>query len=99
MCTYAFIPAHEEPIERFLHGNGALQRAGDGKVFTIWDALIGFPESAYPLIIGDRRLSWEKVVWAAGQHLRGAQHRLDPDTFAKVRAVCVAEGFDPDFLT
>lgn len=98
--THAVIPSYGSPVFRFFQGDGELLRGADGPAFTLWEALIHFKDSDYPMWLEGELYEKDWLLWQASQIIiarrEEAERMVGSDGVAKIIAMCKAVGFDPE---
>ena len=103
LSTKLVIPSWELPEHRFLEGLGELLVGNDkGSATTLWELLIHFDDSEYPVMIAGNLFTKKDLVFKAAQNLAGDRSRALPsvgeDGITKIREMCRTVGIDPDSL-
>ncbi len=65
MPIHAVVTTWQDPLHRFMEGRGELTVGVNGPVFTLWEALISFDDSQFPILVGDKSLSKAELLGKA----------------------------------
>ena len=101
MTTKLVIPSYELPDYRFLQGLGSLQVGStDGPATTLWELLLNFEDSQYPVIVKGKKYTKYDLLFQAAQILSEDESRAS-DCIQKtgvktIREMCSNEGIDPN---
>lgn len=70
-----------------------------GPVFTLWEAILHFPDNAYPVVIGGELFSKRDFLFHAAQAFAADKSIAIPavgeNGVEQIWAMCVEEGLDP----
>ncbi len=97
MPIQTVVPSWEDPVSRFLNGLGELQVSPNGPAFTLWEALIRFEDSRFPIQVRDREISKPELmahaadVFNAGAFDR-AERAVGRDGLEKIKDSCRQAG-------
>ena|SRR2546428_12519706 len=99
MPTLAGIPVYELPVHRFLQGRGDLN-LGENVAFTLWEAILHFPDTNYPIEVEGQTLTKiDLLFWATDILVAGgesiAKSSVGEDGVKQIRQQCIEAGFDP----
>jgi len=99
--TIAFVPGYMDPVLRFLRGSGELTlRPGHGGAFTIWEALVQFGETHYPLWVGGRTFTRDDLLHeASAAIMKGSEDvvaAVGEAGHERIRQMLIERGYDPD---
>jgi hypothetical protein len=97
MPTQAIVPSYEDPISRFLDGLAELQAHPSGGVFTLWEALVSFTDSQFPIQVANREFSRQELVWRAADILNAglfdrADRAVGHSGLEKIKGLCRQAG-------
>lgn len=97
MTVQAEVPSWEDPVARFLNGLGELHVAPNGPAFTLWEALIRFEDSEYPIQVQDREFSKQELLARAADILNAgdpasAIAMVGVEGLAKIKDLCRQAG-------
>jgi len=103
MTTKLVAPTYELPDYRFLQGLGELKvGSNEGPATTIWELLIHFDNSQYPVDVEGKIFTKYDLLIQAAQVLAGDRSRAVPhvgeDDVSKIWEMCRTIGVDPDSL-
>ena len=97
MPTQTVVPSREDPVSRFLNGLGELRISPSGPAFTLWEALVHFEDSRFPIQVRDRELSKPELVARAADILNAggfdrAERAVGRDGLEKIKDMCRQAG-------
>ncbi|MGH7867596.1 MAG: hypothetical protein ACREP9_08180 [Candidatus Dormibacteraceae bacterium] len=102
MPTEAVVPSYEDPIARFLNGLGEFQVHPGGGVFTLWEALVNFSDSQFPIKVCNREFPKQELIsraadiFSAGVFDR-AERMVGRSGLQKVKDLCRQAGLATGF--
>lgn len=97
MPTQAAVPSWEDPITRFFNGLGELQSSPDGPAFTLWEAVLRFEDSQFPIEVQDRVFFKQDLLSRTADILNAgdpasAKAAVGADGLAKIKDLCRQAG-------
>ena len=104
VSSRAVIPSYETPKHRFLEGRGELLLGDqEGFAFTIWEALVHFKESEYPIAIEGEVFTKADLLFHAAQNLSTMREQIvmwvKEEGFQKIWKMCVEFKLDPSLFS
>jgi hypothetical protein len=98
MPIQAVVPPWEEPIFRFLDGLAELKIGPDGPAFTLWEALVHFDDSHFPIKVGEREFARHELLFRAADIFNAgafdrAERAVGRDGLEKIKDACRQAGF------
>jgi hypothetical protein len=95
--TVAFVPEYMQPVVRFLRGMAELTtRPGHGGAFSIWEAILQFEDSDYPLWVAGRTFTREDLLAQLGEAptiaAENAVRYVSEDGLERIRAMLRERG-------
>lgn len=94
--TIGVVPGWESAKFRFLRGEGELRiGSNEGPAFTMWEALLHFNESEYPIFIEGELFDKNTLLFHAAQNLGVVRNWLGKKEFKQIWKMCVDANFNP----
>lgn len=101
-ATIARTSPWEDPLHRFLQGEGEASLSDGGGVFTIWEAIVHFKLKDYPVRINRRTFSRDELIGYAYEALIGDLNDAQMASlwliYEDVKKVLAEEGADLGLL-